>query len=41
MNKFHIAVDLYTKAVERMINRLSGLSGNLWQIEEKHLKDTA
>ena len=41
MNKFHIAVDLNTKAVELMINQLSGLSGNLWQIEEKHLKDTA
>jgi hypothetical protein len=41
MNKFHIAVDLNTKAVEQMINQLSGLSGNLWQIKEKHLKDTA
>ena len=40
MNKFHIAVDLNTKAVEQMINQLSGLSGNLWQIKEKHLKDT-
>ena len=41
MNKFHIAVDLNTKAVEQMINQLSGLFGNLWQIKEKHLKDTA
>ena len=41
MNKFHIAVDLNAKAVEQMINQLSGLSGNLWQIKEKHLKDTA
>ena len=41
MNKFHIAVDLNKKAVEQMINQLSGLSGNLWQIKEKHLKDTA
>ena len=41
MNKFHIAVDLNTKAVEQMINQLSELSGNLWQIKEKHLKDTA
>ena len=41
MNKFYIAVDLNTKAVEQMINQLSRLSGNLWQIKEKHLKDTA
>ena len=41
MNKFHIEVDLNTKAEEQMINQLSGLSGNLWQIKEKHLKDTA
>ena len=41
MNKFHIAVDLNIKVVEQMINQLSGLSGNLWQIKEKHLKDTA
>ena len=41
MNKFHIAVDLNTKAVEQKINQLSGLSENLWQIKEKHLKDTA
>ena len=41
MNKFHIAVDLNIKAVEQMINQLSELSGNLWHIKEKHLKDTA
>ena len=41
MNKFHIAVDLKTIAVEQTINQLSGLSGNLWRIKEKYLKDTA
>ena len=41
MNKFHIAVDLNTKAVEQMIDQLLRLSGNLWQLKEKHLKDTA
>ena len=37
MNKFHIAVDLNTKAVEQIINQLSGLSGNLWQIKDMEL----
>ena len=41
MNKFHIAVDLNTKAVEQMIIQLSALSGDLWQIKEKYLKNTA
>ena len=41
MNKFHTAVDLKTIAVEQIIKHLSGLSGNLWRIKEKHLKDTA
>ena len=41
MNKFQIAVDINTKAEKQMINQLPGLSGNLWQIKEKHLKDTA
>ena len=27
--------------LEQIINQLSGLSGILWQIKEKHLKDTA
>ena len=41
INRLSAAVDLNTNAVEQMINQLSGLSRNLWQIKEKHLKDTA
>jgi hypothetical protein len=41
INRLSTAVDLNTKAVEQMINQLSGLSGNLLQIKEKLLKDTA
>ncbi len=41
MNKFHIAVDLNTKAVEQIIIQFSGLSGDLCQIKEKHLKNIA
>ena len=41
INRLSTAVDLNKKPVEQMINQLSGVSGNLWQIKEKHLKDTA
>ena len=41
INRLSTAGDLNTNAIEQMINQLSGLSGNLWQIKEKHLKDTA
>ena len=40
MNKFTSHSSRFkNNAVEQTINQLSGMSGNLWRIKEKHLKD--